>query len=212
MNTEDLINNLVNETKPVKPLKKPSCWMLQFIIFSVIYYLITQYSLGVRSDITEKLSQAFFATEVFLMIALLLSCMLSMALMLYPDNYQKFNLTKLPYIILLFIFSLFGFEIFLQNEADLVVNSTHNIKCSICIAAFAIIPSFYFFYILRKGANIHPLKSGALAIIAASTIACIALRISEQNDLLSHLLFWHYLPVIIFSAIGAFIGKSTFRW
>lgn len=211
-NTADFIKNLAKETKPVKALGKPSYWILQFVILAFIYYIAAQIFLGVRDDIAQKFSQIFFVAEILLMLSLLLSCLVSSALMIYPDNYQKSYLLKIPYVILSLIVALFVVESFLQNEANVVVASTHNIRCSICIAAFALIPSLYFFYILRKGANINPSKAGVFAVIAAGAIGCIALRIAEQNDLLSHLILWHYVPVLIFSAIGAAAGRVVFRW
>jgi hypothetical protein len=209
--TKDLIQKLASEARATKPLRKPSYWILQFIFFALFYYVVSQVFLGFRSDIAEKFSQPFFVIEIFLMLLLLLSLLVSTALMLYPDNYQKAYFVKIPEVVLLLLIGFFVVEFFFQSEAELVVASTHNIECSICVALLAIIPAFYFFYILRKGASLDKSRAGAISIAAASLIGCISLRLGEPQDLISHLLIWHYFLVIIFSFIGAALGRVFFK-
>ena len=206
MNTADLISNLSSKATPVKTLKKPSYLVLQFMLFSVAYYTAIQTSLGARGDIIERFSQPFFTIEIGLILLLLFSCLVTAVLTIYPDNYQKSFLLKSPYLVLLALFCFFIGEFFLLNQTDLTASSGHNFECTLCIAGFAIIPSLYFFYILRKGVNMNPHKAGAFTIIAATAISAIALRVSEHSDGISHMLIWHYFPILVFSLIGAFIA------
>lgn len=206
-NTQDLINKLSQEAKAVKPLEKPSYWIFLFVICATIYLFAVQSFLGVRSDILIKLSQPFFVAEILLMVFLFLSCLTSTMLTIYPDSYQKTQLLKLPYLALALLVVFFVAKFFLQNADELVVNSNHKIACSLCIGAITVLPSFGFFYILHKSSNINPMRSGITSVIAASTVGCINLRLEEQNDLMSHLLTWHYFPIFIFALIGAAFGK-----
>lgn len=212
MRTEDLINNLANNATAVKPLQKPMRLVLQLLLFALVYYVIIQIFIGVRSDIFEKISQPFFVIEILLMLSLLFSCLITSVLTIFPDSYQKFYLLRAPYTILLTLISFFIIEFCLQNQENLPAFSTHKIECSLCIAAFALIPSFYFFYVMRKGANINPLKAGGFAVLASTAISSIALRVSEQHDTLLHLLAWHYFPVLFFAVVGAVFGKLLFKW
>lgn len=209
--TADLINSLSQESKALKPLPKPSCLVFIFVIFATIYFIAAQIFIGVRSDILIKLSQPFFVAEILLMTVLFLSCVVSAVLMIYPDGYQRTQFFKSPYLALALLAVFFSAEFLLQNADELVAISNHKISCSLCIAAITVLPSFGFFYILRKSANINPMRAGIIAVIAASTIGCINLRFAEQNDLLSHLFIWHYFPIIIFALIGAALGKFILK-
>lgn len=100
MNTNDLIANLANKATTVKPMKKPSYLILQFLGFSVIYYTLIQPYIGIRGDIFVKFSQPFFAIEITLILLLFLSCLIAAVLTIYPDNYQKTFLLKFPYLVL----------------------------------------------------------------------------------------------------------------
>jgi hypothetical protein len=214
LKTSDLINNLSSEVKPLQPLKKPSYWIAQFVLLSLVYYIIAQSFLGFRVDLSEKFSQISFIIEISLILLLLLFCLVSAILTIYPDSYQKPYLLKIPYLILLIITGFLIAEFCAQpfDELPDINISHHTFECSLCIATIAIIPAFYFFYILHKGANLHYLQAGIFAVVAASTIGYLVLRMSEKNDFLPHLLIWHYLPILMLSVIGAYAGKKALRW
>lgn len=212
MKTDDLISKLASTAKPVKPLCKPSYWIARLSLFALFYYVIAQTFIGVRSDIAQKFLDPFFVIEIALMLSLLLSCLIASVLTIYPDNYQKPWLLKTPYFVLLALGVFFAAEFFLQNHSELIVLSDHKFKCTLCIACFTAVPSLYFFYTLRKGINLNPQKAGIFATLTAASLSSLVLRIQEQNDLLSHLLIWHYLPFLIFALIGALAGKKVFKW
>jgi len=79
-------------------------------------------------------------------------------------------------------------------------------------AATAIVPAALIFALLRKGASVRPLRAGSFAVLAASGLGCLTLRLSEANDSLVHLVDWHYLPTLLFAVIGALVGRYLLRW
>ncbi len=211
MKTSELIAKLSEETKPIKTTKTPFYWVKNFILALVIYYVFAQVFLGFRSDIAQKFSQPLFIAEILLILALLVSSVVAVVLMLYPDNYQKSYLLKIPFAMALFLAILFCVEFLLLKPAE-TGEGEHSFQCSLCIASFAVIPTIAFFYILRQGANINHFSAAIFSIIAASTIGCLALRMSEQNDSIVHLITWHYFPIIVFSLLGAALSKNFFKW
>ena len=75
----------------------------------------------------------------------------------------------------------------------------HAMECALCIASVAIIPSAWIFTLLRKGASIRQAQSGAYAVLCASAIGCLTLRLAEANDSMLHAASWHYLPTLLFA-------------
>jgi hypothetical protein len=59
---------------------------------------------------------------------------------------------------------------------------------------------------------VHPLQAGAFAVLTASTIGALTLRLAEENDSIVHLVQWHYLPTLFFAVLGAFAGKWLLKW
>lgn len=210
-NIETLITRLSNEATPVRPLQAPAFWSCQLLIVLGVYGFITQFLLGIRHDVFERLAQPLFALEILLLLALTASSLMAALLAIYPDNHQKHRLVSLPYLLFGALVALLLAELVQSSEIP-VRAGEHSLECALCIASLAVMPSAFLFVILRRGATIHPLKAGSFAVLAASALGCLTLRLSEANDSLSHLLTWHYAPTLCFAALGAWIGRAVLKW
>ncbi|PKR56190.1 NrsF family protein [Thalassospira marina] len=67
-------------------------------------------------------------------------------------------------------------------------------------------------YFLRKGATVHPGKTGAFAGMLAGALAAMAYAIACRNDAGLFLLIWYPVAVGIVTALGAAIGRRVLAW
>ncbi|MBU6140778.1 MAG: DUF1109 family protein [Proteobacteria bacterium] len=212
--TQDLIAKLSSEARVTKPLRKPLHWMLSVFSLLVFYAVISQIFLGLRVDIFAQITRPLFFLEVVLMLLLFLTSLASAVLTMYPDLYQKSRLLKLPYVIFFALLAVLTLQIFTPIDAQMILpeGNIHKMECSVCILFLSLIPSAYIFITLQKGATVNSSRSGIFAVLAATALGCLILRLSEANDSIIHLLAWHYLPTFLFAAIGAILGKLLLRW
>lgn len=214
-NTADLIAALSAEAKASKPLPAPMTLGLSVLAVLAIYAVATQLYLGLRPDLSMQLTRPFFVAEILLLTALAISSAIAAVLAMYPDVYQKPQLLKLPYAIFSALVGLILFQLFMPHDARMVMpegEDVHAMECAICIASVALIPAALLFALLKKGASIRPLQAGSFAVLAASAVGCLTLRLAEENDSLMHLVSWHYVPTLLFAMLGAAIGKKLLRW
>lgn len=214
-NTLDLIASLSVEAKSTKKVKKPSYWAFRLLAVLAIYAIGCQLFLGLRSDITTQFARPLFALETLLLTLLLVTSAIASVLAMYPDVYQKPQLLKLPYAVFVLLMVLIGFQLLIPHDERMVMPQgvgVHTIECAICIASVALIPSALIFALLRKGATVHQLQAGVFAVLAASSIGGLTLRLAEENDSIMHLVQWHYVPTLLFAALGALAGKWLLRW
>lgn len=213
MNTDQLIAELSTQT-PQAPLRTPLHYALALAAMLLVYALATQAVLGLRVDLAAQLSRPFFVLELTLLAALTLSSARAAVLCLYPDSYQQRRWLKLPYLIFaaLVAFLLLQLPMAPDDRMMLPETSVHGMECALCIASVSLIPSALIFLLLRRGASVHPLRAGSYAVLAATGIGALTLRLAEADDFLPHLLIWHYLPTLLFSALGAILGKYLLRW
>ena len=215
MNTADLIASLSAEAKPAKRARTPSYWAFRLMAFFALYAVGCQFFLGFRSDLGLQLTRPLFAVEALLLSMLLLSSMVAAVLVIYPDAYQKPQLLKLPYLISALLVVLMGIQLGMPTDSRMIMPEradVHAIECALCIASVALIPSALIFGLLRKGANVHPFQAGSFAVLASSAIGGLTLRLAEENDTIMHLVQWHYIPTLLFAALGAFAGKWLLKW
>ena len=211
--TGDLIRQLSQEASPHAPLRSPGVLGARLLAVLMVYGMGAQAFLGLRPDFAMQFMRPLFTLEIALLAALLIASATASVLAMYPDAYQKPIPLKLPYGVFFLLLILVGLQIFMPHDARMAVpKTTHGMECALCIASVALIPSALLFALLRKGASIRQFQAGTFAVLAASSIGCLTLRLAEENDSLAHLATWHYGPTLLFATIGAFLGKWLLKW
>lgn len=212
--TKALIARLTREAHKVTPIKAPSYLAACLIGILFTYGVAIQFFMGVRPDLAMQLSRPYFLFEILLLSVLLVTSIVASVLAMTPDSYQKTKLLILPYGVFLLLALLIVIQLFLPQDARMVIprTGTHTIECALCIAVVALIPSAVIFALLRNGASVRQYQLGSFALLAASSVGCLTLRLAEPTDSMQHLLLWHYVPTLLFSALGACIGKWLLRW
>jgi len=211
---ETLIARLSTEAKPARPLRTPAYWSIRLLAVLVVYGLATPLLLGLRPDLAVQLTRPLYVLEVAMLALLAASSVMASILAMYPDAYQKPSLIKLPYGMFLVLAAFVAAQSLMPHDERMAIAEqvTHGLECVLCIALVAIVPSALIFAVLRKGASIRPFQAGALAVLSASAIGGLTTRLVEANDSIAHLVAWHYVPTVLFAAIGALIGRCLLRW
>lgn len=212
--TIDLITFLSADAKTTKKAVKPSYWSFRILLIIFIYAVACHLFLGIRTDLLVQFTRPYFVVEVVLLAFLLITSIIAAVLSMYPDSYQKPSFLKLPYIFFILLLVAVGIQILMPHDILMVVPEVnkHGMECALCIASFSLVPSALIFSILRKGASVHQFQAGSFAVLAAASIGCLILRLAEANDSIIHLVQWHYVPILLFSALGAFLGKWLLKW
>lgn len=213
--SHDLIEQLSSEIKPVNPISPPLIWGLRLVVILLVYGVGMQIFSGIREDVSDQFQRPLYVIEIIILLSLLLTSVFAAVLSIYPDVYQKPHYLRLPHIILLVLIIALISQLFVPNTSDMIIPNIqhpHALECTLSIAAIAFIPALLIFVIIRKGAVVHQLEAGSFAVLAASAVGCLVLRLAEANDSIGHLLIWHYLPTFAFACAGAFIGKAILKW
>jgi hypothetical protein len=217
MNTDDLIKNLLEEVdkNPKQPLGTPEIYIGCLMVILMIYAVCVQNIIGFRGDMTTQFLRPMFVLELVLLLLLSVISAMAAVLSMYPDMYHNKTILKIPYM----IFGVFFIFIVLQiiNPSVPVNNiskilSEHTYECTLCIASVAIVPAGLIFRLQKMGACIYPFHAGSFAVLTACGVGCFVLRLCEANDSINHLVIWHYIPVFLFSCLGAILGKIFLKW
>lgn len=209
--TATLISQLSSEAAAPTASRSPRYWGVRLVAVLAIYGIAAQLFLGFRPDLATLWEQPLFAAEILLLSLLLITSMVASVIAMYPDSYQKPKFLTLPYAVFFVLAILLGFEVTQAPQLSLLMTG-HEMECAMCIAMVAMVPSALMFVVLRKGATVRPVRAGSYAALAASAIGCLTLRLAEADASLMHLISGHYLPTLLFSVVGAVIGKWALKW
>jgi hypothetical protein len=209
-NTDKLISSLAQTTLPVKQSANPFVLFVCWFAASLIYIAGVLIVMGVRDDIAAKIGSTMFVAELVMLTFVIATTLLSAALLSFPDMFQKRALAFTP--IVAFAAFLFVLAVEWHGSIQPELQPVHGVECLLCITLLSLLPGGLLLYILRKQAGVHYYLSGAISLLAASSIGALTLRLSEKTDSISHLLQWHYLPMIGFGALGLIIGRKLLKW
>jgi hypothetical protein len=87
-----------------------------------------------------------------------------------------------------------------------------HLACLVEIAGLSVVPGWALFAMLRRAAPLQRAWSGALATLAALSIAAAATQFICPLDDPAHQLVGHVLPVIVLSMFGAIAGQRYLNW
>jgi len=205
MDTEHFINNLSSQIEAIKP-KCPIRASLKLTGATFLYIALLLAFFGLRPDIINKLHSTLFVAEVALLAVILFATCLAASLSAFPDIYGKSNWLFAPLI----AFGLFAVILFWELLADNppAPSPVHDYECLICITLFSLLPSLAMLFYINGLATTNRGLSGCLAVLTGFASGALALRLSEQTDAISHIIYWHYLPLFVFALIGYFLGDK----
>jgi hypothetical protein len=157
-----------------------------------------------------KLHEPWFVAEIAALAGILVATSVSATLLSFPDMHQMNRLAFAPVVALV----LFVLVMLLAWQADNphAPLPIHSFECTISITLFSLLPAAWTFFEMRKFASTHYSWSGSIALFSAFSVGALWLRLHEVNDSITHVVEWHYLPMIAFGITGLWLGKTLLKW
>jgi hypothetical protein len=88
-----------------------------------------------------------------------------------------------------------------------------GLRCTVCIAAFGLLPWLVLFRALRRSAPLDGRTAGLCAGAAACLVGAAAVRVACPVDDMIHLAIWHAVPVVVWTFVSARLGGALLgRW
>ncbi len=211
MKTEQLILQLSTEAKPTvafMPVKSWLLWSLAPMTVMILRFFLWQTQ---SPNLTKNFDLAFLQETILLGLLFGLVPYLT-----FKQSVPGFKNSKLMFLTG-FLFS--GWIILLilrATRADMAdTQSAHfseGLACSYEILQMALVPLAVLFFILRRGASVHPLRSGIMAATSATMMGTLVLQVICQSPSPVHILAYHVGAVLAISLLGAFLGLRILRW
>ena len=207
---DELIATLSEAPAPQRKVTSPYLLLLKWVMGTSVYMVALLLYFGVREDFLIKLESPLFSAELIALTCILITSFFSASILSFPDIHQKPMLAWLPLIPL----QAFAGIIYASWINDIPPSPApeHDYICLICIVMFSLLPALVMMTALRKYATTHYHLTGCIALLASGALGCLILRISEQTDSISHIVLWHYMPMIALAAAGVWIGQKVLKW
>jgi hypothetical protein len=209
---DGFIDQLAARENPRCRVRSLACLFFTWIggitvyIAAVLFLYLTP-----RPDLLGKLlGDRPFEIEILSLIAIIAATAMAAAVAAYPDAQQKRFVFFLPPV----AFALFVWTMFLAWLTSMPppLPEWHEMNCTVCITLLSLPPAILLTWQIRHMATVRPRLAATNAFLAAFAAGALALRLSEPTNSISHLVHFHYLPMLGIVALGVVIGRKLFRW
>lgn len=207
---EQLIAGLSKDAQAIKPAPRPWLLGLKWLAIAVAYVLVALLFSGPRPDLILEFHRPWFVAEIALLLCILVSTAFSAAILSFPDLHQQRRAAFAPVWVFVLFALVLVFSWFADNPPSPL--PVHSFECTLSILMLSLLPTAGIFYAMRQFASTHLRLSGIVAGLFAFSTGALWLRLHEQTDSITHLIEWHYLPMIAVAAVGWWLGKKLLKW
>ena len=209
-NIENLVSTLSKDVARVTPAPRPMLLSLKWIVAAVVYLVIALTISGVRADLLLQFQRPWLVAEIMVLLGITITTALSAAVLAFPDLHQQRKLAFAPaWMFALFLLVMLFAWLADQPPAPLPM---HSFQCTLSILLCSLLPTLVIFYALRRYASTHQRASGSIAMLFAFSVGALWLRLYENTDSITHLIEWHYLPMIAVGLLGLWLGRVLLKW
>ena len=214
MKTQDLIQQLAKDTTPVRRLSSPGRRLAVWSVAALLLLIAGVMIRGLRPDLAQKIVSYRFTLEALLIFALSLVSALSALASGVPGAERPVWTRWAPVAALTAWLALLCFHMAkiaaLSGPGALAAG--HGTPCIRDILLLGLLPGAGLTAMMRRAAPIHLGLSGALAALAAGSLAALGTQFACRIDDPLHTLVWHAATVLAATVIGSALGKKLLRW
>jgi hypothetical protein len=210
--TDDLIQQLVAEVRPVTRLRPIGLRLIAWTVLAALSFGVVLFLMGVRRELGDALDRADFAFEAALLLVTALAGA-GGALVVAVPGAERSPLVRwgpLAAGVASVVWAA-GELAYAAASAQPTGQLTFAWHCVFKTASIAAVPGAALFLLVRRAAPLRTAWAGLLALMATAAIGVLGANVICPNDRPLHMLVWHAAPLLLFATLGALLGAWVLR-
>lgn len=211
MRTEDLIERLAREARPVHPLAASLAMAATPALLATAALLL--WGWGLRPDLAAAWGHPGPVLKAILPATTAAVALAGALRLARPDG--KVGPARLGLVALgMAALALVAMALLRTPAADwgTALRGETLLACLLSIPALAVLPTASLLLALRRGASPDPLRSGAFAGLAGGGIAAALYALHCPEDHPLFFVTWYGTGILVATAAGAAMGRRWLRW
>jgi hypothetical protein len=202
MDTEEVIRSLSRELTPVDPLAPAQVRAGRWALFAIVFVTAGTLLLEPRNDLLSRLRDPLFVLPNAVLLVVFLVCH-RIAFELSVPGAERGTAAR---ALAVWGVLTWGLVLAISHPTSIGAVPT-GWRCISRTASLALLPSIAAFSMLRRAAPLKPGWTGFFALLAAAAIATSGMQMICAKDDPAHVLYWHFIPVLVCAAGGAQLGR-----
>jgi hypothetical protein len=209
--TDELIDRLVADAKPVRPLMSPSRRAALWAGAAGICVTLGVLHFGLRHDAGDAWHRAGVVLRILLLAATMWLAVVTAFRLSVPGHDLRAWSRWWPLGALAALVALVGAEVL---AAALFSDMGSPLRSWMCVRKGALggaAPAVLAMILIQRGAAIEPRWAALLGVLAAGAAGALTSEIACPIHAPLHILLWHILPVAASGVLGAILGVLFWR-
>jgi hypothetical protein len=210
--TPELIESLVANSAPVRPLRRPFWRAAGWLLFAALLLLCIAVAHGVRPDLLLKLHERVFATGVAAAAVTGILAAIAAFVASIPGRSLRWLLLPLP--ALLVWISTIGYGC-LTNWVEIGpegMSPGETARCFATLMLTSVHLSLTLLIMLRHVARLAPMPVAMTGSLAVSAATAVALSLFHPLDATVMIIAWNFGVTVILLIGSAWFGPRLLRW
>jgi hypothetical protein len=205
MRTEDLLDRLVRDLRPVRPLTSTSIRLLGWLAVALPTLAFWTMLFGIRPDIEQRLADPRFLIETMAATATGICAAIAAIDSTVPGAPRWRALLPLPPLVLWLLSLGEGCLRILWEPTGTLLEAQW--QCVSGIVLVSAIPGLALLFVLRRGVLLTSGITFCLGALSVSALAAAAMRLFHPVDASLLVLIWQFGTVVALSALAAIAGR-----
>lgn len=214
MKTEELISQLSQDLKPVRPLPGTGLLVGRWVLLGLLLVAAALTLFHPRADLSAQWQNSATLVQLLSFAGLFLLSLVLLAWSLFPGKPHLTIWEKvLPGLLICFFLYQLGRVMQLDKALLLEGLEWQGLECALAASLVGGVTALFLLRRARRGASVTPLKSGLILGLASLGAGGIAITLHCGNENSLHIGLWHLLiPLLVLQGIGALFGLYFLRW
>jgi hypothetical protein len=209
--TDELIEHLVAEAKPVRRLADPSRRAVWWTAAALAATALGVGYFGVRRDISEVWRNPLVITRLALLAATLWLAVTTAFRLSVPGRELRAWARWWPLVALGALVSLSAAEVLTGAVTGSMGSPLRGWMCVRKVAFVGTLPAVLAVVLIQRAAPLEPKWTALLGVLAAGAAGALTSEMACPIHAPIHIFLWHVLPVAVFAVLGAVIGSLLWR-
>lgn len=212
MDTEKLIQTLVETAQPVRPLPHPLARTAMWLAIAIPYMALVVYVMSPRSDLVSKMSETRYLIEQVAALATGIAAAIAAFAATIPGYSRKVLFLPVPPLaVWLGVLGQGCVSAWLQFGTN-GLTLQPDWFCFPAIVLVGAIPAVAMVAMLRRGAPLMPCTTVVLGALAAAGLGNFGLRLFHPQDAGLMVLVWQFGSVFILASLAGCLGRYVLNW
>jgi len=212
VNTDQLIDTLVADVKPVRRLLDPMQRAALWVAVALVCVSLGLLHFGVRRDIATAWYQVTFVLRLVLLASTMWLSVIAAFRLAVPGRDTRAWSRWWPIIGLAALVALAAGEVVTGMLFGDAGSPFRAWTCVRKVAFTGTVPAILAVALIQRAAAVEPKWTALLGVLAAGAAGALTSELACPIRAPMHIMLWHVLPVALSAGIGAMVGSLLLAW